>query len=163
MTVMKNYEAKQPSYFATPSPQLVHALHTALRQALQTSDSASSTEAVLGARYARHRAASDRVKAHVTERLQLKQLAARPECAAHSMTAFWLPDGVTAPELLKKLAEKGVVFAGGLHREVKEKYARFGHMGVSVMDEGRGDIDKALTALEEALGELGYKPEKAAA
>ena len=31
---MKNYEAKKPSYFATPSPQLIHALHTALKQIL---------------------------------------------------------------------------------------------------------------------------------
>ena len=29
---MRNYEAKKPSYFATPSPQLINALHTSLTQ-----------------------------------------------------------------------------------------------------------------------------------
>ena len=161
--VMKNYEAKQPSYFATPSPQLIHALDTALRQLLSSSDASSSSAEALSTRFARHRAASDRIKSHVTEKLRLPQLAVRPECAAHGMTAFWLPDGVAAPDLLKKLSEKGVVFAAGLHKEVKTKYARFGHMGVSVMDERRGDVDKALKALEEALAELGYEPSKASA
>ena len=163
---MKNYEMKQPSYFATPSPQLIHALDTALQQLLGSSDtppSADAAAAALDARFARHRAASDRIKAHVTDKLQLRQLAVRPECAAHGMTAVWLPDGVAAPALLKKLADRGVVFAAGLHKEVKAKYVRFGHMGVSVMDDARGDVDKALTALDESLAELGYEPGKAAA
>lgn len=151
---MKNYEAKQPSYFATPSPQLIHALHTALHQLLSSAPSASEA---LSARFSQHRAVSDRIKAHITETLGLKQLAVRPEVAAHGMTAFWLPDGVAGPDLLKKLAEQGVVFAGGLHKDVKAKYARFGHMGVSVMNEQRGDVDKALKALDGALVELGYK------
>ena len=155
---MKNYEAKQPSYFATPSPQLIHALNTALRQLLSSSSSASSTAETLRARYAHHRATSDSIKSFITEKLGLKQLATRPECAAHGMTAFWLPEGVQAPELLKQLSEKGVVFAAGLHKDVKAKYARFGHMGVSVMDEHRGDVQKALKALEESLDALGYKP-----
>ena len=159
---MKNYEAKQPSYFATPSPQLVHALNTALRELLLVpqglpSDAHAVAETV-AVRVARHREVSDRIKAHLEQKLQLKQLAVRPECAAHGMTAVWLPDGVAGPELLKRLSDRGVVFAGGLHKDVKTKYVRFGHMGVSVMDEQRGDVDKALRALEESLAELGYKP-----
>ena len=163
---MKSYEGKQPLYFATPSPQLIHALHTALHQLLLSSPSnlpsPESSVKALAARFEAHSAASDRIKAHMTDKLGLQQLATRPECAAHGMTAFWLPDGVEGPPLLKKLSEKGVVFAAGLHKEIKAKYARLGHMGVSVMDKGRGDIDKALKALEESLAELGYKPEQAA-
>jgi alanine-glyoxylate transaminase/serine-glyoxylate transaminase/serine-pyruvate transaminase len=29
--------------------------------------------------------------------------------------------------------KKGVIFAGGLHKEIAAKYIRFGHMGVSVV------------------------------
>ena len=73
------------------------------------------------------------------------------------MTALYLPDGVKPPEILPHLLKKGVVFAGGLHKEIATKYVRFGHMGVSVMDERRDDVERALAALKEGLGEAGYK------
>ena len=144
--VMRNYEAKKPSYFATPSPQLIHALHTSLTQILSRP---------LSERFAAHRRASQRVKEAVTS-FGLKQLASEPENQANGMTAIYLPDGVIPPEILPRLLKRGVIFAGGLHREIAAKYIRFGHMGVSVMDEKRGDIDKALQALKEGLAEIGY-------
>lgn len=145
--VMQNYEAKKPSYFATPSPQLIHALHTALTQLLSKP---------LETRFARHREISQRVKAHV-EKLGLKQLAAKPENQACGMTAVYLPDGVTAAEFLPGMIERGIVFAGGLHKDIATKYVRFGHMGVSVMDDRAADIDKALHAFDERLQEVGYQ------
>lgn len=120
---MKNYEAKKPSYFATPSPQLIRALHTALKQILAHS---------LENRFAAHKAVSDRVKRRITD-LGLKQVAANPDEQAHGMTAIYLPEGVKATELLPILAGKGVIFAGGIHKEIATKYIRFGHMGVSVV------------------------------
>ena len=62
---MQNYEAKKPSYFATPSPQLVRALHTSLTQILASS---------LDQRFARQHEVSQRVKQTVKS-LGLKQLA----------------------------------------------------------------------------------------
>lgn len=123
VTVMKNYEAKIPSYFATPSPQLVHALNTALKQILA---------APLSERFAKHVEASDRIKKAVTD-LGLKQVAANPEDQAHTMTAIYLPETVKAADILPALAKKNVVFAGGIHKEIAPKYIRFGHMGVSVV------------------------------
>lgn len=120
---MKNYEAKKPSYFATPSPQLIHALHTALRQIL---------DKPVSERFAAHKAASDRIKKAITD-LGLKQVAANPDEQAHGMTAIYLPEGVKGADLLPILAKKGVVFAGGIHKEIATKYIRFGHMGVSVV------------------------------
>ncbi|KAK4162289.1 alanine--glyoxylate aminotransferase 1 [Cladorrhinum sp. PSN259] len=145
--IMKNYEAKKPSYFATPSPQLVHALNTALTQILQK----PVTE-----RFAGHKAASDKIKAAITA-LGLKQVASNPDEQAHGMTAIYLPENVKGADLLPILAKKGVVFAGGIHKEIVSKYIRFGHMGVSVLDPNRGDVDRAIKALEEGLAELGYK------
>lgn len=145
---MQNYEAKKASYFATPSPQLVHALHTTLSQILSRP---------LEQRFADHRAASQRIKKTVAD-MGLKQLAAKPENQANGMTAIYLPNGLSVPEVVPNLLKKGVVFAGGLHKEIATKYVRLGHMGVSVTDPQRDDIDRALRALKEGLAEAGYKP-----
>ena len=147
---MQNYEAKKPSYFATPSPQLIHALHTSLTQILSSPSSSLST------RFATHASVSKTIKSTITS-LGLRQLASNPENQANGMTAIYLPGDLKAAEILPLLAKRGVVFAGGLHREIAARYIRFGHMGVSVLDEGRGDVERALKALREGLGELGYE------
>ncbi|KAF2155609.1 PLP-dependent transferase, partial [Myriangium duriaei CBS 260.36] len=143
LPIMQNYEAKKPSYFATPSPQLVHALHTTLTQI---------TSRPLSDRFEAHREASQKVKKAVAD-MGLKQLASKPENQANGMTAIYLPEGITPPEILPKLAERGVVFAGGLHKEIAAKYIRLGHMGVSVTDPKRDDIDRAIKALKESVAE----------
>lgn len=120
---MKNYEAKKPSYFATPSPHLIHALHTGLTQILARP---------LAERFAGHKAASDKVKKAVGE-LGLRQVAVDPAFQAHGMTAMYLPEGVKATDVLPSLAKKGVVFAGGIHKAIVTRYIRFGHMGVSAV------------------------------
>lgn len=86
----------------------------------------------------------------------LKQLASKPENQANGMTAIYLPDGVKPPEILPLLLKRGVIFAGGLHKDIAAKYIRLGHMGVSVMDEKRDDVERALKALKEGLSEVGY-------
>ncbi|KAL4868134.1 hypothetical protein BDV12DRAFT_170126 [Aspergillus spectabilis] len=143
LPIMQNYESFKPSYFATPSTQLIHALHTTLSQI---------TSKPMPERFAAHRQASDRVKAAVAE-LGLTQLASKPENQAHAMTAIWLPEGLAPPDVLPGLLKRGVIFAAGLHKEVATKYIRFGHMGVSITDPARGDVDKAIAALKEAVTE----------
>ncbi|CZS87949.1 related to several transaminases [Rhynchosporium graminicola] len=147
MPIMQNYEAKKPSYFATPSPQLVHALHTSLTQILSKP---------LSERFAAHREASQKVKKAVTK-LGLKQLASDPADQANGMTAIYLPENIQAPELLPNLLKKGVIFAGGLHKEIAAKYIRVGHMGVSVTDPKRGDVERAIKALQSGLSDAGYQ------
>ena len=120
---MQNYEAKKPSYFATPSPQLIHALHTALSQILAKP---------LSERFAKHKEVSDKIKKAVAD-LGLKQVALSPEDQAHAMTAIYLPETIKATDILPKLAKSGIIFAGGIHKEIAPKYIRFGHMGVSVV------------------------------
>ncbi|OAX76910.1 hypothetical protein ACJ72_08797, partial [Emergomyces africanus] len=144
LPIMRNYEAGKPSYFATPATQLVRALHTTLTQV---------TSKPLSDRFAAHKAASQRVKKAVAE-LGLQQLATKPEDQANAMTAIRLPEGMTPPDILPVLAKKGVVFAGGLHKEIASKYIRFGHMGVSVTDPGRDDIEKAIVAMKESFAEV---------
>ena len=138
---MRNYEAKKPSYFATPSPQLINALHTSLTQI---------TAAPMAERFQKHYEVSRYIKDSIAK-MGLKQIASEEKYQANGMTAIYLPEGVTAPELLPKLVAKGVIFAGGLHKEIATKYFRFGHMGVSVTTGELGHIEKALAALKEAL------------
>ena len=144
---MQNYEAKKPSYFATPPTQLINALHTALTQIVARP---------LSERFARQIEASDRIKKTVAS-YGLKQLAEKPENQAHGMTAMYLPNDLKPTEVLPGILNKGIIFAAGLHKEIATKYIRFGHMGVIVMDPKRDDIDKALKALKEGLGEKGYQ------
>ena len=146
--VMQNYEAKKASYFATPPVQLIHALHTSLTQILSRP---------LSERFAVHHETSRRIKDTITS-MGLKQLASKPENQANGMTAIYLPEGVKAPEILPNLLKKGVIFAGGLHKEIAAKYIRFGHMGVSVTNPKRGDVEKALETLKGSLADAGYKP-----
>lgn len=120
---MKNYEAGRPSYFSTPSPQLVRALNAAVKQVL-----AGSIEQ----RIAKHVEVSDYVKKSIGE-LGLKPVATKKEDQSHAMTAIYLPEGVGATDVLPKLLSKGVIFAAGLHPTIGPKYIRFGHMGVSAV------------------------------
>ena len=143
LPIMQTYEAKKPSYFATPPTQLIHALHATLTQVLSRP---------LSERFEQHKKISAKVKGAMGE-MGLQQLASKPENQASAMTAVYLPQGLTPPDILPNLIKKGVVFAGGLHKEIATKYIRFGHMGVSVMDEARGDIDRAIEALKEGLAE----------
>ena len=145
LPIMQNYEAKKPSYFATPPTQLVNALNAALKQLLKGS---------MSDRFAKHASVSDKVKKGVAD-LGLKQLASDPDNQAHAMTAMYLPEGITPPDILPKLMQRGVIFAGGLHKEIATKYIRFGHMGATVTaDEDRKEVEKALQALKEALDEV---------
>lgn len=146
---MQNYEAKKPSYFATPPTQLINALHTALDGILSRP---------LSERFAAHRETSQRIKSTVTS-YGLKQLATKPENQANGMTAIYLPNNIKPPEILPNILKKGVIFAGGLHKEIAAKYIRFGHMGVSVTEPKRDDIDRALKALKDSLDEVGCKVE----
>lgn len=148
LPIMQNYEARKPSYFATPATQLVNALHTALTQLLT-----SGGPDALSRRMDAHARVSERVKATIAD-LGLTQLASKPENQARAMTTIKLPQGVTPPDVLPGLTKRGVIFAGGLHRDIASTYIRFGHMGTSVMDPARGDIDRAVAALKEVFAEI---------
>ncbi|RKF57641.1 Alanine--glyoxylate aminotransferase 1 [Erysiphe neolycopersici] len=149
MPIMQSYEAQRPSYFATPSPHLIRAVHTSLTQILSRP---------LAERFAAHQNVSQKVKKAIAD-LGLNQLARDQENQANGMTAFYLPENINPVELLSNLLEKGVILAGGLHKEISSKYVRFGHMGVSVIEPERGDIDRAIQALKTSLSELGYHKE----
>jgi alanine-glyoxylate transaminase/serine-glyoxylate transaminase/serine-pyruvate transaminase len=142
LPIMQAYEARRPAYFATPAVNLVHALEVSLAQILAEG---------MEARIARHRRLSDALKAGIAA-LGLKQVPLHPELAATTLTAVYYPDGVDA-SLLPKVAAAGVILAGGLHKEIRDRYFRIGHMGAV----RPADILATLGALETGLAAAGYR------
>lgn len=146
LPIMQAYLVGKPAYFATQPVNLVFALERALAELMK------GGEEGLAARIEAHRKAARRLRA-VAAQLGMESLAVKGAEAA-GLSAIWVPEGLTAAEILQKAGAKGVVLAGGLVAEVKDRYIRIGHMGVSVADEGRGDISRISEVLYTAISEL---------
>ncbi|KAJ3188718.1 hypothetical protein HDU85_004432 [Gaertneriomyces sp. JEL0708] len=141
LPIMRNYEARKPSYFATPAVQLILALEQSLRQLVDQG---------MDARFAKHREASKIVKDHL-ETKGLKLVPVNREVAANTLTAVYYPTNVPGPELLQKIGAGGVVVAGGLHPQHAAKYFRIGHMNVSAVNPHNNHIQQTLQAVDGAL------------
>jgi aspartate aminotransferase-like enzyme len=101
------------------------------------------------ARFARHRSVAAAVRAGV--RALGLQIIPKDEHASETVSAVWMPDGVSAKALLDMLrVEHGVVLAGGVGK-FSGKVFRFGHLGW-VED---GAILAGLRALEVVLPNVG--------
>ncbi|CAO3678836.1 unnamed protein product [Umbelopsis vinacea] len=146
LPVMLAYEARKPSYFATPAVQLIYALNASLKHI---------TADAIEVRFQKHAKASQDFKKFITD-LGLKQLAKSAQGAANGMTAVYYPKGIQGPELIQSMAKKGVQIAGGLHEQIASQYFRVGHMGISITEPGRKHIEKVAEALKTSLGEQGY-------
>ena len=144
--IMAAYEARRPAYFGTPAVNLVWALDVSLGQILDEG---------LAARIARHERLAAAARAGVTA-LGLGSVPVRPAAAAHTMTAPRLPDGITARDLLPRVAAAGATLAGGLHPAIRDTYFRIGHMGAASV----GDVLATLGALEAGLADCGYRFER---
>ena len=101
LPVMKKYEDRQPSYFATPAVQLIIALQVSLSQLV-------SAQGSLTTRFHQHVAASNKVKNFV-EGLGLRIVPTSREYAAHTLTAVYYPEGVTPAEFLLRVSARGVI------------------------------------------------------
>ena len=141
LPIMEAYEARKPSYFGTPAVNLVLALRVSLRQILVEG---------MDARFHRHEMISRAVRDAVIA-LGLKQVPVRDEVAAHTMTTPYFPAGMDAA-LLGAIRDRGAIFAGGLHPEIKTRYFRIGHMG-SV---DRTEALASISALESGLMAQGH-------
>lgn len=144
--IMNAYESRKPAYFATPAVQLIYALHSSLKRI--TSQPMENV-------FDKHRQVASNFRKTVQD-LGFKLLAHTEEGAANGMTAIWLPEGITIPQVVPSLATKGVQIAGGLHKDCAPKYIRIGHMGISVMEDERGHIQKVIESFKQTFTELGY-------
>ncbi|KAL0953479.1 hypothetical protein HGRIS_004709 [Hohenbuehelia grisea] len=144
LPIMKAYEAGKPAYFGTPPVNLIRAFHASLTQLTKT------RHLQMEDRFNAHKKASARVRA-IAAQLGMQTVARSEKESANGMTAVYYPEGVGASDILPRLAERGVILAGGLHSQIKDQYFRIGHMGVSVTNPERGDVDTLTTSLAEAV------------
>ncbi|KAF5373320.1 hypothetical protein D9615_007421 [Tricholomella constricta] len=144
LPIMTAYGNDNPAYFGTPPVNLIQAYHASLTQITNSIPS-------LDERFRLHKQVSQRIKA-LASQLGLAQLPQDPAHAANGMTAVYLPDGLVASDILPRMAAKGVIVAAGLG-DIKDKYIRIGHMGTSVVDATRGDIDTIVQSLRASLSE----------
>ena len=155
LPIQRAYEARKPSYFSTPATTLVLALDVSLREQLACRH--GDLEG-MPARFALHQRAADAMRA-AWETMGL-QLLPRPELAANTLSAIRYPEGVDA-SLPKRIAEHGVIVAGGLHPKVKAEYFRVGHMGAVV--ERPEALLRTVEAVAAGLSDCGHAVDAAAA
>lgn len=148
LPIMEAYEARKPSYFGTPPVNLIAALNVSLGLILAEG---------LDRRLSRHQALSRMCKAGI-QALGLSQVPQRPEYAAHTMTAPRYPEGVNGAEFLAYVRQAGVILAGGLHPDIRDRYFRIGHMGPNNM----GDVMATVGAIEAGLEMAGHRFERGA-
>ena len=149
LPIMTAYEAGQASYFATPNVNLIRALDVSLSAILSYT---------LEQRWADHVAHSDAFKAAM-EAIGLRQVPTAVAHRANTLSALYYPDAIDTASFLATVLKEGVVCAGGLHKDIKAKYFRVGHLGVSVSPH-RDDVLRVVRALEAALKTAGYKFEE---
>lgn len=140
--VMESYEKGTPAYFATPPvvclfltlgdpyactnvlsysnwrQNLIYALEASLKTIV-------SGPVSLEDRFRLHREAAKKFRSEVAQ-LGFKTVALSEDGCANGMTAVYVPEGVEPPKLIGALGERGIVIAGGLHKDIKTKYIRFG-------------------------------------
>lgn len=142
LPVMEAYEARKSAYFGTPAVNLVRALNVSLGQILEEG---------MDARFRRHELGARAFRAGL-KAMGMNFVPVREELCASTLSAPWYPAGVDAG-VLKQVAAEGAVLAGGLHPEIKAKYFRVGHMGMS----GAAEILATLGAIERGFAKAGYK------
>ncbi|TEB29078.1 alanine-glyoxylate transaminase [Coprinellus micaceus] len=151
LPIMKAYEAGNPAYFATPPVNLIYAYNASLKLITEV-NWPSEVVVSLEERFRLHKEASAKIRAAAAE-LGLKQLPLDEAEAANGMTALYYPEGLGSADILPRLSQRGIVVAGGLHAECKDKYFRIGHMGLSVVDTERADVDRVIKSLKEVVAE----------
>ena len=142
LPVMRAYEERRPSYFGTPSVNLILALETSLK---------IICEEGIVKRVRRHQYLANAFRA-ATSSIGLEILPEVNSIAANTLTAVYYPKGIDGVLLRAKMGDSDVIIAGGLLPEIKATYFRIGHMG-SVSS---NDLIAVLGALERALFELGH-------
>lgn len=140
LPIMRSYEEGKPSYFATPSCQLVWALKTSL-------DRIASSSAEVEKRWADHARASDRVK-DALQQLNISTVAKSREISAHGLTTGYLPEGWKLTDLTSPLLEEGLMITGGILQPIAPRYFRIGHMNVSIY---KDHIDRLIAELQKVL------------
>lgn len=155
LPIMQAYEARRPSYYATPPTNLITALDVSLGEILADR---LGDETGIAAHFTRHQKAAEAMRA-AWRAMKLGMVPA-PGLEANTLSAVKLPDGVD-PSLPAKVKAHGVIIAGGLHPKIKSTYFRVGHMGHVVSHPDL--LLRTVSAVAAGLVDAGYPVDAAAA
>ena len=139
LPIMKAYESGQPAYFGTPATNLVKALEKGLENILNEG---------LETRFNRHENMGKAFRAAMIS-LGLTLIPDNETVSANTLSAPYLPEGVTLGEFMTAMGRTKVAIAGGLLPSIKTRYFRVGHMGSTGMDELRLCVEGVSFALQE--------------
>ena len=150
LPIMRAYKERKPCYFSTPNVNLIIALNQS--QKLLINEGIDNV-------IKRSNEFSNMFK-NSMKSIGLSFIAVRKECYANTITAIKYPQNINGKQLLNIIKqEQGVIFAGGLHKDIKTTYFRVGHMGISTRI-GSNHLLKCVEAIEYGLLKSGYKFEK---
>ncbi|KAK4704289.1 hypothetical protein P7C70_g1928, partial [Phenoliferia sp. Uapishka_3] len=144
LPIMQAYEAGTAAYFATPPVNLIYAFEASLKIITEGPVSLSQ-------RFQIHRDQSAKFKAAALA-LGFTHVATDPSTAANGMTAVYVPEGIAPAALIGALGKRDIVIAGGLHKDIKTKYIRFGHLGHSAVSTDH--VDQLIAGLQAAHKEV---------
>ncbi|CAB4252474.1 similar to Saccharomyces cerevisiae YFL030W AGX1 Alanine:glyoxylate aminotransferase (AGT) [Maudiozyma barnettii] len=145
LPILEAFESGKPAYFATPPVQLIDSLRVALEQILQFSYKGQTG---IEARVNKHKDTSDNFKTCITDKLGQQLVSKTLDNSAHGLTAIYVTN---PPSVISYMQQHGYTITGGIHKDIKSKYVRVGHMGVSACDDSLNDISGCLSTLSDAL------------
>lgn len=137
LDVMAKLEVGLPAYFQSPAGNLIAALKVALERIC--------SEGVHN-RIQRHQALREKLHDGFKE-IPLRCFNENNSLRANGVTVVRYPER-SGPELLSKVAQNGVILAGGLYPGYEELTFRIGHLGEVTRD----DIDQTIAALRKSIG-----------
>jgi alanine-glyoxylate transaminase/serine-glyoxylate transaminase/serine-pyruvate transaminase len=143
LPIMKAYQNEQASYFGTPPVNLIMALEVSLKLIVKEG---------LENRFERHRRVGKAMRAAL-KALGLGTIPKNDQIAANTLSAPLYSDYIDAATFLQAVNNEGIILAGGLLTDVKNKYFRIGHMG-SV---NKADLLATIGAIESVLNNHGSK------
>ncbi|KAG0666308.1 hypothetical protein C6P45_000269 [Maudiozyma exigua] len=145
LPILRSFESGKSAYFATPPVQMIDSLRIALTQILEYS---FDNQTGIHARIAKHKQTSDNFKTAVVEQMKQELVSGSLNNSAHGLTAIYVKD---PPSVIQYMAKHGYTITGGIHKDIKSKYIRVGHMGISACDDSLNDVSGCLQTLSEAL------------
>ena len=124
LPIMKNYEARQPSYFATPAVQLIGALRVGLEQM-------HAVPGGIEGYFKVHRDMKTTIHSQL-DKMNLQLLTDNTHIASNLLSTIRYPKGKGAGDVLPAMKQRGWIIASGIHPDCASEYFRIGHMGYSV-------------------------------
>jgi alanine-glyoxylate transaminase/serine-glyoxylate transaminase/serine-pyruvate transaminase len=148
LPIMEAYMQRKPSYFGTPAVNLILALEKSLQLILDEG---------MEQRIERHRKVGHAFREGLKS-LGLVTIPINSNVSANTLSAPYFPENIQGAALISGISDEGVIVAGGLLPEIKTKYFRVGHMGMT----GKDEVVATLKAIEASLIKQGFKVDKGA-